>query len=194
MRNEERVADKGRWVNNEWQWEWDWGRSLSGRVCKEFDNLLGVLQNVFISNDGRDRRRWMLQENGEFTVKALTRLVEEKVLRVENGNQETLWNNWLPKKVNIFVWRALKGRLPVREELDKRGIDLNTLLYPCCDSVVETCAHSLVTCNLAMSIWEKIFSWWKIGNVNAFSIDEIFAHNGNVDISSCSRRLWQLVI
>ncbi|GJT47912.1 zinc finger, CCHC-type containing protein [Tanacetum coccineum] len=145
MRNEERVADKGRWVNNKWQWEWDWGRSLSGRVCKEFDNLLGVLQNVFISNDGRDRRRWMLQENGEFTVKALTRLVEEKVLRVKNGNQETLWNNWPPKKVNIFVWRALKRILPVLEELDKIGIDLNTLLCPCCDSVVETCAHSLVT-------------------------------------------------
>ncbi|GKE83323.1 hypothetical protein Tco_1553323, partial [Tanacetum coccineum] len=50
----------------------------------------------------RDRWRWMLQENGDFTVKELTRLVEEKVLQVENGNQETLWNNWLPKKVNIF--------------------------------------------------------------------------------------------
>ena len=121
-RKEERVAGKGRWVNNEWQWEWDWGRCLSGRVCREFDNFLGVLQNVVISNDCRDQWRWMLQESGDFTVKALTRLVEEKLLRVENGNQETLWNNWLPKKVNIFVWRALKGRLPVREELDKRAL------------------------------------------------------------------------
>ncbi|GJU38470.1 reverse transcriptase domain, reverse transcriptase zinc-binding domain protein [Tanacetum coccineum] len=98
LRNKKRVADKGRWVNNEWQWEWD-------------------------------RWRWMLQDNGELTVKVLTRLVEEKVLRVENGNQETLWNNGLPKKINIFMWKALKGRLTVRGELDKRGIDLNTLLF-----------------------------------------------------------------
>ncbi|GJU01875.1 RNA-directed DNA polymerase, eukaryota, reverse transcriptase zinc-binding domain protein [Tanacetum coccineum] len=107
LRNKERVTDKGRWVNNEWQREWDW----------------------VMSHSGRDRWRWMLQDNGELTVKVLTRLVEEKVLRVENGNQETLWNNGLPKKINIFVWRDLKGRLAVREELDERGIDLNTLLF-----------------------------------------------------------------
>ncbi|GJS57295.1 ribonuclease H-like domain-containing protein [Tanacetum coccineum] len=35
-------------------------------------------------------------------------------------------------KVNIFMWRALKGRLPVREELDKRGIDLDSVLCPSC--------------------------------------------------------------
>ncbi|GJW07594.1 hypothetical protein Tco_1570017, partial [Tanacetum coccineum] len=34
------------------------------------------------------------QEIGEFTVKALARLVEEKVLRVKNEKKETLWNNW----------------------------------------------------------------------------------------------------
>ncbi|GJZ87639.1 RNA-directed DNA polymerase, eukaryota, reverse transcriptase zinc-binding domain protein, partial [Tanacetum coccineum] len=62
-------------------------------------------------------------------------------------------------KVNIFVWRALKGRLPVREELDKRGIDLDSVLSPICTNAVESCAHSLVTCDLAMSVWDKIFRW-----------------------------------
>ncbi|PWA63317.1 Transposon TX1 [Artemisia annua] len=176
-RKDDLVADKGRWVNSQWQWEWDWGRNLRGR-----------------SNDCRDRWRWKLNDNGEFTVRGLTALVEEKILRVENDAQETLWNKWLPKKVNIFVWRALKGRLPVHEEFDKRGVDLDSLLCPCCDSVVETCAHSLVTCNLAMSVWEKIFSWWKVGNVNAFSIFEMFSNNGNVAVPNLSSRLWQTVV
>ncbi|GJV63861.1 reverse transcriptase domain, reverse transcriptase zinc-binding domain protein [Tanacetum coccineum] len=55
-------------------------------------------------------------------------------------------------KVNIFVWRALKGRLPVREELDKRGIDLDLVLCPCCTNAVESSAHSLIMCDLAMSV------------------------------------------
>ena len=99
----------------------------------------------------------------------------------------------MPKKVNIFVWRALKGRLPVREELDKRGVDLDSVLCPCCDSAVESCAHSLVLCDLAMSVWEKIFCWWKVGNVNAFSIDELFSSNGNVNVPGISSRFWQVV-
>ena len=135
----------------------------------------------------------MLKEDGSFNVKDLSILIEEKILHVENGGQETVWNKLVPKKVNIFVWRALKGRLPVREELDKRGIDLDSVLCPCCDSAVETCAHSLVLCNLAMSVWEKIFRWWKVGNVNALSIDELFSSNGNVNVPNISSRLWQVV-
>ena len=52
--------------------------------------------------------------------KKLARLVEEKNLQVESGSQETIWIKLAPNKVNIFVWRALKGRLPVRVELDRR--------------------------------------------------------------------------
>ncbi|GJS29222.1 reverse transcriptase domain, reverse transcriptase zinc-binding domain protein [Tanacetum coccineum] len=183
---EGRVADKGRWVDSEWRWEWEWEwvREIRGRVCKEFDDLMNLLQNVLIHNDCRDQWRWTLREDGVFTVKDLTKMVEEISLRIENGGQETLWNKWVPKKVNIFVWRALKGRILVREELDRRGIDLDTTLCPCCDSVAESCVHSLVLCNFAMSVWKKIFNWWKLGNVNAFSIGEIFAANGNVDILS----------
>ncbi|GKF38517.1 RNA-directed DNA polymerase, eukaryota, reverse transcriptase zinc-binding domain protein [Tanacetum coccineum] len=122
----------------------------------------------------RDKWRWMLGEDGEFTVKELIRLVEEKILHVESGGQETVWNNLVPKKVNIFVWRALKGRLSVRVELDRRGIDLDSVLCPSCNNIVETCAHCLITCDLAMSVWEKVFNWWKMGSVNAFFIDEFF--------------------
>ena len=97
----------------------------------------------------------MLNEDGEFTVKELTRLVDERILNVDYSGQDTLWNKWVPKKVNIFIWRALRGRLPVREELDKRGIDLDSILCPCCDNVVESCNHCLVLCDLAMKVWEK---------------------------------------
>ncbi|GJW93869.1 hypothetical protein Tco_0173541 [Tanacetum coccineum] len=77
---------------------------------------------------------------------------------------------------------ALKGRLPVKVELDRRGIDLNSILYPSYNNIGETCAHSLITCDIATSAWDKTFSWWKVGTVNAFSIDEFFSSNGNVNV------------
>ncbi|GJZ25323.1 reverse transcriptase domain, reverse transcriptase zinc-binding domain protein [Tanacetum coccineum] len=175
------------------------------RLCDRFSRLYHLDRR----NKARvlDRGRWVnnewcwewewvieLREDEVFTVKALTRMVKEKTLRIENGGQETLWNKCVPKKVNIFVWKALKGRLPVREELDKRGIDLDSTSCSCCDSVAESCVHSLVLCNFSMSVWEKVFSWWKLRSVNAFSIGELFYSNGNVDIPNCSILLWQAVI
>ncbi|GJV26547.1 RNA-directed DNA polymerase, eukaryota, reverse transcriptase zinc-binding domain protein [Tanacetum coccineum] len=118
--------------------------------------LMGCLQNVCLYNDRMDIWRWKFNEDGGFAVKELTRLVEERTLDVENAREDTSWLNLVPRKVNIFVWRALKRRLPVREELDKRGIDLDTVLCPCCDSVVESCEHSLVMCSMAMGVWEKV--------------------------------------
>nr|GEX43222.1 cysteine-rich receptor-like protein kinase [Tanacetum cinerariifolium] len=71
--------------------------------------------------------------------------------------------------VNIFVWRALKSSLPVPEELDKKGIDLDTFLCACCDSVVESCEHRLDMCSMAIAValsdlakW-LIFSPWVFG-------------------------------
>ncbi|GJX49792.1 RNA-directed DNA polymerase, eukaryota, reverse transcriptase zinc-binding domain protein [Tanacetum coccineum] len=137
---------------------------------------------------------WKLSEDGDFKVKELSRLIEDKILQVENDAQETLWNKLVPKKVNVFVWRALKGRLPVRVELDRRGIDLDSVLCACCNDSVESCTHCLVTCDLAMSVWIKIFNWWKMGTISVFTIDELFSRNGDINIPASLASVWQAVI
>ncbi|GJV00544.1 reverse transcriptase domain, reverse transcriptase zinc-binding domain protein [Tanacetum coccineum] len=162
-RKEVSFFNRGVWVDNNWVWEWDWIKSIRGRVSNEFEDLIGVLQYVVVSNDCRDSWRWSLNEDGVFTVKELTRLIEEKILISDNGGQETLWNKLVPKKVNIFICRALRGRLSVRVELDKRGVDLDSVLCPSCDNIVETCAHCLITCDLAMSVIILMFGKWLFG-------------------------------
>ncbi|GJZ88991.1 RNA-directed DNA polymerase, eukaryota, reverse transcriptase zinc-binding domain protein [Tanacetum coccineum] len=78
----------------------------------------------------RDRWRWSVDEDSVFTVKELSRMIEKKILCANNGGQEMIWNKLVPKKLNICMWRALKGRFLVRVELDERGIDLDSVL-PC---------------------------------------------------------------
>ncbi|GJW16706.1 transposon TX1 [Tanacetum coccineum] len=164
------------------------------RLCDRFPRLYHLDRRKEGGVGDKGRWKLTLNDDGEFMVKELTKMIEEKILRVERSGEVTLWNKWVPKKVNIFIWRALKGRLPVREELDKRGIDLYSLLCPCCDTVVESCNHTLVLCNLAWSVLERIYRWWKLGNVNAFSIEELYSFNGNVNIPTQSSSLWQAVI
>nr|GEW70259.1 RNA-directed DNA polymerase, eukaryota, reverse transcriptase zinc-binding domain protein [Tanacetum cinerariifolium] len=108
-----------------------WGNVV--KIGEEID-ALGVeftSSCVGILGDGRDIR-WSLGEDGEFNVKELSRMIKENTLLSDIGGQETFWNKLVPKKVNIFMWRALKGRLPVRVELDKRGVDLDSVLCPSC--------------------------------------------------------------
>ncbi|GJX78798.1 reverse transcriptase domain, reverse transcriptase zinc-binding domain protein [Tanacetum coccineum] len=182
-----------RWVDNR-------------RLCDRFPRLyhlerrkeVRVLnRGVWVDNNWVWEWDWIWSirdEDGVFTVKELTRLIEEKILISDNGGQETLWNKLVPKKVNIFTWRALRGRLSVRVELDKRGVDLDSVLCLSCDNIVETCAHCLINCDLTMSVWDKIFNWWDVGIVNAFTIDEVFSSNGNINVPDYYSQVWQAVI
>ncbi|GKF96662.1 hypothetical protein Tco_0292483, partial [Tanacetum coccineum] len=63
-----------------------------------------------------DKWRWTLGGDGEFAVKELARLIEEKVLHLENGGHETLWNNLMPKKVNVLCGELLEEDF--RQELN----------------------------------------------------------------------------
>ncbi|GJT84887.1 ALP1-like protein [Tanacetum coccineum] len=146
------------------------------------------------SLEGEDIWRWKPNEEGGFAVKELTRMLEDRILDVESTGEDTIWLKLVPKKVNIFVWRALKRRLLVHEELDKRDVDLDTVLCPCCNSVVESYEHSLSMCSMAMGVWEKVHCWWKLGGVKAFSIRDIFSLNGAVNLPNRSRLIWQTVL
>ncbi|GKA71337.1 zinc finger, CCHC-type containing protein [Tanacetum coccineum] len=122
------------------------------------------------------------------------RVVDEKWLQSDQLGQETVRNKLAPKKVNVFVWRVLKGRLPVLTELDKRGIGLHTLLCPCCGNNVETINHAMLLCDMAWRVWEKTFNWWKFDRVDVFTISELFRHNGSGSQTKEIKSLWQVVI
>ncbi|GJS98273.1 RNA-directed DNA polymerase, eukaryota, reverse transcriptase zinc-binding domain protein [Tanacetum coccineum] len=173
------VPGKKVWLSLEYRMVW--------RFRKEDGKLhgLGWVDHQRLCN--RFPRLYHLDRSKEGSV--LDKGSWEKMIHTDSRGQETIWNKLVPKKVNIFVWMDLKGRLLVRVELDRIDIDLDSILCPCCDIVVEMCGHSLVTCDLAMSVWEKVFNWWKVGSVNAFSIDEVFASSGGVNVPTLLSRV-----
>lgn len=70
---------------------------------------------------------------------------------------ETCFNKLLRKKINMFVWHALRGHPLVLKELDKRGINLNSVLCPWCYDHVELVDRSLVGCKVSEVVWESVF-------------------------------------
>ncbi|GKC52620.1 RNA-directed DNA polymerase, eukaryota, reverse transcriptase zinc-binding domain protein [Tanacetum coccineum] len=132
---------------------------------------------------GRGKSNWARGQE-------LASSIKEEILSLGSDGKETLWNKLVPKKVNISVWRALKERLPVHVELDRRCVNLNSVLCSSCNNIMESRAHNLITCDLSMSVCDKIFKWWKMWNINAFSIDEFISLNGNVNVPTFVSRVW----
>lgn len=63
------------------------------------------------------------------------------------------WNNWVTKKVNIFMWKAEINRPVTREEaLVLRSIP-NCV---CCENGLKNSNHPLSSCHVAISVWNSI--------------------------------------
>ncbi|XP_071712374.1 uncharacterized protein [Rutidosis leptorrhynchoides] len=118
-------------------------------------------------------------------------LIDDKRLGTHSSS-ETLLNKAVPQKIGIFVWRAKQKRIPVRVELDKRGIDLDSILCPLCSNNTETVDHTLLECTKVKELWLLFFKWWNSSNANLSSLEQIFdytsAHPG---ITKVGKQIWQ---
>ncbi|XP_071709164.1 uncharacterized protein [Rutidosis leptorrhynchoides] len=138
-----------------------------------------------------DAVTWSTSENGIFTVNYLSILIDEQVLGPFSLPQPMLRNGLVPKKIEIFIWRSLLRRLPVRVQLDKRGIDLHSIRCPFCDDELETVEHVFIFCKLDSEIWDRIFKWWDIGRFNNYSLGELLGESSSTVASTRNgKSIW----
>ncbi|XP_071695842.1 uncharacterized protein [Rutidosis leptorrhynchoides] len=170
---------------------WCWRRDIPGRALQEFVELKGLLSSVSINSNRPDSSKWTLATNGLFKVSLLSHAIDDKILNVHSSVQGTLHNYLVPKKIEIFAWRALKKRLLVRLELDKRGIDLHSSRCPVSDEDLESVDHVLVSCKSAKEIWVHIFKWWNVVlNDNLNVTDLLGGDNPATPMSDLGKSIW----
>ncbi|XP_071707979.1 uncharacterized protein [Rutidosis leptorrhynchoides] len=155
----------------------DWIRTPTGRTEGELLELTNIIAGYNFDITTRDSFKWALSTDGKFTVNRLSSIIDAHSFSGNISAQETLRNSLVPKKLELLVWRANLKRLPVRVELDNRGIDLDSVRCPLCDEDLETIDHAFIFCNQVMDIWNRVFSWWGFGNISSFSINEILQDN-----------------
>ncbi|XP_071708174.1 uncharacterized protein [Rutidosis leptorrhynchoides] len=142
---------------------------------------------------GDDSWKWTMASSGRFSTKELHSKIKDKVNEGISAHVETLNNNLVPKKIEVFVWRARLKRLAVRMELDKQGVDLHSILCPLCNDEVESVEHTLILCKHAMEVWERVYRWWGFANVLNLSVTEAFLGNSPNSITPLQAKAWQAV-
>ncbi|XP_071705185.1 uncharacterized protein [Rutidosis leptorrhynchoides] len=101
--------------------------------------------------------------------------------------------NGFLKRLGFFVWRALRRRLPMLLELDKRGIDLHSVGCLLCNDDIESVDHSLSTCKDVLEAWCKMFDWWGFGGMSNDNIVELLKGNVWQINSDVRKNIWQAV-
>ncbi|GKE29247.1 RNA-directed DNA polymerase, eukaryota, reverse transcriptase zinc-binding domain protein, partial [Tanacetum coccineum] len=72
-----------------------------------------------------------------FSVFAFRAIIDSKLLG--HLGSKLRWNNL--GKINILAWRIRNYRLPTRANIDKRGIDIHSILCPFCEEQIEDEDH-----------------------------------------------------
>ncbi|GKB26093.1 RNA-directed DNA polymerase, eukaryota [Tanacetum coccineum] len=111
---------------------------------------------------------WSLEGSGEFSVASIRRLIDDQ--RLLTVDSKTLWIKSVPLKVNILAWKIKLEALPMRFNISRRGIEIDSILCPLCDCGVESARHIFFSCCLVRQIARKVCSWWNIAysDVNSF--------------------------
>ncbi|XP_071738932.1 uncharacterized protein [Rutidosis leptorrhynchoides] len=172
-----------------------WNREPMGRAKDELMQLQQMVRAANFNTDGVDSWHWEISNEGIFKTSVLSKLIDEKILHTNNSNASgTMRNMLVPKKVEVFVWRVLKGRILVLIELDKRGVGLHSVRCPICDNDIESINHSLLSYDKVRDVWDKIFGWWNISrppNCNLASLLGIYTGQFSSDMG---RKIWQAVV
>ncbi|KAL4376851.1 hypothetical protein GQ457_02G014430 [Hibiscus cannabinus] len=59
-----------------------------------------------------------------------------------------IWGNCAPLTVVAFIWKVVHDRVPLRAELTKCDLVLDSLLCVLCDKEIESVDHLLCHCEL----------------------------------------------
>ncbi|GKB73439.1 RNA-directed DNA polymerase, eukaryota, reverse transcriptase zinc-binding domain protein, partial [Tanacetum coccineum] len=130
-----------------------------GAETSQFNDLLSLIQDVVLS-DSSDSWMWSVDASSGYTVASGRTLIDSNILDV--APKATRWNRLIPNKVNVFIWSLMLNKLPTRVNLDRRDIDVGSILCPICLEDIETVNHIFFSCNMAKDLWSMFAIWWDI--------------------------------
>uniref|UniRef100_A0A0A9CHE7 Reverse transcriptase zinc-binding domain-containing protein n=1 Tax=Arundo donax TaxID=35708 RepID=A0A0A9CHE7_ARUDO len=144
----------------------EWDSNLIREVFWEEDvqNILAIP----VRYDMEDSIAWHNDIKGTFSVKSAYHVLDDERVRQtrrQSGessssistqsvefNWQHIWKLPCPPKVKQFIWRLAHNSLPVRKNIARRGIELDTRC-PVCSRFDEDGGHCFLKCKFVRKCW-----------------------------------------
>ena len=136
-----------------WEWSFRWSRPLRSWELDQVNYLLGLLSNLNLAPNYKDRIIWMHDHLGAYSVKLASKVIFSLSSSYVSFSMNDIWHSLAPPKVEIFVWLALLRKLNTKDLLLEKGIiDSHNSYCSFCNRVIESMDHLFILCPLAQSI------------------------------------------
>nr|KAJ0188467.1 hypothetical protein LSAT_V11C900489130 [Lactuca sativa] len=172
------------------KWIWRLKVDNSGLWSKISEiNMLTTTVRDFQLMNGRDKWMCTLSSDGVFYVDALR-------LKIDCWNMPLVetplrWIHEITLKVTCFMWRANLDRIPTACALLKRGIQLESPLCTYCENEEEDASHVILRCPMVVQVWEWVFRWCDISNVQFGSVEELLKFS--TQWGTCAKKRKSLI-
>ncbi|XP_058754112.1 uncharacterized protein LOC131627290 [Vicia villosa] len=159
----------GGWCDGIWKWG-DLGvpesAVLAPEIALEFSALRELLDGFGGIQEGKDFVEWSLDSEKGFTVSSCYALYAQRRIPFGPFNRhdealELIWKMEIPFRIKSFGWRLFVDRLPTKDLLVYRGINLTSTNLKCvfCDLHLEDRDHLFFKCNVINFVWNEIAKW-----------------------------------
>ena len=128
-----------------------------GDELLQYTTLRASIAQITLTSQ-KDGWIWSHGSSVGYSVASARGVIDAAILDVDPV--ATRWNRLVPAKVNVFLWRLKLNKIPTRVNLDRRGIDIGSVLCPVCGSDVETINHLFFTCDMVVDLWDLVARWW----------------------------------
>ncbi|KAE8735025.1 Betaine aldehyde dehydrogenase [Hibiscus syriacus] len=116
-----KLKEFGEFKSSVWCWHVQLRRSLSDWELVQLCDLITLIHNISLSKDLSDGWVWRGNGVGIYSVKTSVKACSP-VLSVDSFWMRFIWRGLVPPRVEVFLWQVVHHRLPVKQELQRRGV------------------------------------------------------------------------
>ncbi|GKV08944.1 hypothetical protein SLEP1_g20513 [Rubroshorea leprosula] len=152
--------------------------------------LVDIMRNVHIPTGQLDHFISRYCASG-YTAKKAYIFLDDSNPCLDDNYCKLIWNQYVPPKVNVLIWRLLLNHLPSKENLILRGVDdLSNTNCVFCSAQTEDVNHLFTKCRKVQLLWSKICLWWGFSFVPPDNASLLILQLCSLPDSKKARNCW----
>ncbi|KAE8721931.1 pentatricopeptide repeat-containing protein [Hibiscus syriacus] len=194
-----KLYEFGEFRSSVWSWHVNLRRNLSEWELVQYSDLMTLIHNIPLSQELSDGLVWYGNGEGVYTVSSSVKSCRPVGI-TDPFWKKYVWRGSVPPRVEVFLWQVVHQRLPVKVELQRKGVStIVDVACPFCGEADETSAHLFFSCSVVWSLWNKFLIFWGVSSVfqdNAHSFmvawDELVDQIDLFFLARCRLAAWFL--
>jgi len=102
-----------------------------------------------------------------------------------------LWNTKVTPNAQFLGWRISLDKLPTKDNLIVRGVQLQHNLCELCQASAESADHLFSSCRVAQKVWNLCDNWLEVSSVHHFKAKENFKHFSIINLNTRQNSIWR---